>query len=270
MTYLNRELTSYAAVSSFVSTGLPGVRRILTVGESKLALLGPRAQTGRFKAFPPAMFVHDSRNLPDLARRMHGQGWDCIVYNRMSALFWSRFMVEDIPTERELALWASFWRSHTDLVFESPWGGQVQGYFYVFLLSDHAPKASRAVLPGIEGWICRMQTEMANGHYAEAKKMMAVLRRAAGDFGVVDQIEANLFMNTITTKHRGELLRRARSRGVCSPAVCLDIARYELVAGRPKNALELEAEAMRLDPWLTKVEAKRLLSLPLNQALLVP
>jgi len=259
--FLERRLTSYAAVSSFISTGLTGIRRILTVGEPKLALLGPRAQTGRFKAFPPAMFVHDSRNLDVLTRRMRRQGWDCLVYNRISSFFWRAHMAESLPTERDLSLWASFWKEHAQPVFESPSLDLKQGYFYVFRFVPGPAKANRAVLPGIEGWIYRMEEEIRAGRPEAARRTLAQLRRAAGDFGILDLVEEERFRNALPESRRKALLESAVAKGFRSPSVFLDLARLELKSGNRSRALKLVDDAARMDPRIDPARARVLVGL---------
>ncbi len=254
--YRARRLTTFAALADVVRTAAGPGARVVLAGDSRAAALLPAS--ARFPAygaaaFPPYRAVAGARDLRDVTRRMRQHGWTWLAYNRLSAFFWRRSLADDPWTERELTLWARWWTTHAERVWESPVTDLQQGYFYLWRLRRApvpAARRERAALPGLEGWIWTAEARARAGDVPGALARLAALRRAAGDFAVPDIIEAVMLRDRLHPGPRRALLLRATALGWRSPEVFADLAGYAAAAGRDAEARDWIARARTLDPAL--------------------
>jgi len=228
----------------------PGARRVLLLGDNRSALLDIPADFAAFggPAFPPYGIIAASRTVDEVVKRVHQSGWTQVIYNRLSAFFWSRSLADDPWTERDLALWGDFWARHAEPVYESPKMDLERGYYYVYRLVD-APRArSFAVLPGVEGWVWRMEQARASGNRGELASLLASLKRAAGSYGITDRVEADMSGPGESREKVRSLLLRAVARGFRSPPVFLHLAALAAEGGDSAGAARWKEEAEALEP----------------------
>ena len=171
-----------------------------------------------------------------------------MLYNRLTAFYWMALMADDPWSARELRLWAAFWRRHAELVWESPTIDIDMGYFYLFRLVPKDVVRSRAVLPGIEGWIHTIEQAPNAALTGVGAGRFNDLEAAAGDFGSVDLIKAGLLRARLSPLAIHDLHVRARARGFRSTSVCDTLARDSLALGRRDEAAGLWREAAALEP----------------------
>jgi len=221
-----RGLTSLHDIAGIVNTRTGPRARILSYGETRAAVFERRIECAVFGKtnISPYDIVHASFTSAEVWKRVRQRGWSHLLYNRLTAFFWKRSVADDPWTERDLSLWAEWWRRHAELVSESPIYDRDQGYYYLFRLVPRTRSRVGAVLPGIEGWVYRLEQETLSGRTAAAKERFAALKRAAGDFAIVDLIEAERPGERVTRERRYALLKRAVARGWKSPGVYSELA----------------------------------------------
>ena len=248
--YRMRVLTSYETAVRAVNRLAGPTDRVFSHGESRTAPLTALSYMGFFgdAVFPPFAMVKASRTPDEVWKKFRQQGWTLLLYNRISAFFWSRSLSADPWTERELNLWAVFWREHAEAVWESPSLDLMQGYYYLFRIYPHSPGAPRAVLPGVEGWVRRVEEARQAGQKIEMRDCLDALRRAAGDFGVIDRVEADMSGPAIPRDRVRFLLNRAVSRGFRSPPVYLHLAAMARADGDHAGAARWIKRAEELEP----------------------
>jgi hypothetical protein len=247
-----RKLSTLQVAAGAVSR-LAGPRAsLLLVGDSRAAVFAPPVTITAFSAsaFPPFLAVHASRTPDEAWKRLRQHGWTHLVYNRLGAFFWQRSMADDPWTAADLERWAAVWRAHADFVWESPTLDLEQGYFYLWRLVPHAGRHSTAAIPGLEGWVWRMDGEVRAGRLDAGAADLASLRRAAGDYGLTDSIEARMFRARLSPDSERRLLERAVARGWRSPPVCLRLADLARQAGRPADARRWTSAALAIEPAL--------------------
>jgi len=227
----------------------PPARRVLLHGENRSALFKVPSDFAAFggPAFPPFEALQESWTTEDVWKKFRQRGWTHLVYNRLSAFFWSRSLADDPWTQRELVLWAAFWDRHSELVFESPTMDLERGYFYAFRFVGAPRIHFRGVLPGIEGWVWRMEQARAVGNRVELSVLLASLRKAAGSYGITDRVEADMAGSGETRERVRALLNRAVTRGFQSPPVFLSLARMAAEDGDLAGAAKWKGRAEKLE-----------------------
>jgi hypothetical protein len=266
-----RALTSLAEIAKTVGEQAGPDSLVLSYGEPRQAVFSRRMRCPAFglTAFPPYPLVHASRTTAEISRRIRQQGWTHLLYNRLTVFFWKRTAADDGWTGRDLALWTAWWREHARLVAESPTLDLAQGYFYLFRLApgnSPDPTPARAVMPGTEGWIHLMETDLAGGRPAAARERLAVLRRAAGDFAITDVVEADIFRELMAPERREALLQGAVARGWRSPRVFAELAGYAAARGDARKAESWLSRAFDTEPAITPEAVERMMNAAAREA----
>lgn len=249
--FLSRVLTSYHDAVTAASRLPPG-SRVYLHGDDRVSPLPPRSDhsANMRVAFAPFEAVRTSRSAKEVEKKFRQAGWTHFMYNRITAFFWYRRMGDDPWTARDLKLWAEFWKRHAELVAESPTLDNSQGYFYLFRIAPRARNRAASVLPGIEGWTYRMDSDLRAGDLAGARRRLAALRAAAGEYGIVDVIEATMFRKWLSGGRARELLERSVERGLKSPRTYAHLAGIALKEGRHADAERWIRLARKLEPKL--------------------
>jgi len=248
--YRQRVLTTFYLAAKEIR-GLGG-RKFISLGENRTAGMNARVDYGAFAgaAFPAFPVLKASHNSVEVWKGFKRMGWDHFIYNSMTAFFWRRQLGDDPWTPRELALWADFWRRHAEPVWESPFEDPDMGHFYLFRMVASARKTSQAVLPGVEGWIFGMEEDIRNGRGKDLLGKMRVLREAAGDFGVTDYAEWDIFRNMYSRGRQFAMLERAVDRGFRIRDVYAALARLSMEMRNPLLAEKFVGMARELDPMV--------------------
>ena len=236
-----------------VGREVPAAGRMLMHGENRSALFGVRSDFAAFggPAFPPFEALRESRTPDEVWKKFRQRGWTALLYKGPTAYFWRRSLGDDPWTDRELALWGQFWRGHAVLVWESPYMDAGLGYYHLFRLTPKGGKPSWSVLPGIEGWVFKIEQEASAGNRREMMSRFNSLRRTAGSYGVVDMLESVLFRGELSRAQREKLVLQAGERGYRSLVFYLTRAYIAAKAGdRPAMNRWLE-QAREFQPGLT-------------------
>jgi hypothetical protein len=240
---------AWAAIQALEKEAVPA-RRVLLHGENRSALLAVPADFSAFggPTFPPFGDIAASHTAEELVKKLRQRGWTHVIYNRVTAFYWSRSMADDPWSERDLALWSGFWDKHAELVFESPKMDLERGYYYLFRILKAPRVHNRAVLPGIEGWVWRMEKARKEGNRMEFGRLLGSLRRVAGNFGVTDRVEADMAAPGEPREKVRSLLVRAVDRGFRSPAVYRRLAAIAVEEGDFAGAARWARMAGDLEP----------------------
>ncbi len=217
--YRTRMLAALAEAAEFVNARIPSGSVILLHGEWRGALLAHRTDVAGYMkvAFPPFPLLKASRSSAEVFKRVRQKGWTHLLYNRLGAFYMRRQLTVDPWSERELKLWAAFWRKHAEPVWESTRPEILTGHFYLFRFVQNSRRRSTHVLPGIEGWIALMEEDQRAGRDTALSRRRTALQQAAGGYGIVDRVEAGMFKEQLPPEEVRRLLKRAARRGLHSP-----------------------------------------------------
>ena len=252
--YIDRHLTSFSLALNAMNEKSNESDKILAIGTNRIGWFKARVDYSAFAGpeMPAYEVVHESFNETDIAKRIREYGWKYVIYNSMTAFFWRRSYADDAWTEHEIALWGKYWSKNVRLEWESPTQDPMEGYFRIYKVTNTGREMNVGLLPGIEAWIFRMETDLRNKHVDIMQKRLNELRYAVGYYGMVDFIDWGFNQVNYSDSYNYSLLSRAVQKGFSNYEVFAALAYFSTRALMPNMADYWMQKALQRNPTATQ------------------
>jgi len=257
--FISAKLTTFKEAVDEVNRICSPLDRILAIGSTRIASFRSRVDHGAFAAAANPVFslVHESGSGTQLMKKFRQNGWNYLLYNSMDAFYWRRIYADDKWTERDIRLWADFWSRQAAPVWEGRTEDSLEGHFYLFHLGRAGRGRYLGILPGIEGQEYLMEEDARKKDEKAMRARMAMLRRAAGDFGMVDYFDWGIFQGLYTPAGEYELLTRAYGRGFSNFQTLAFLYYLSFATGRGGMADVWMNRALERNPRATRESVMR-------------
>ncbi len=251
--YLRVRLTTWGDVALRINRELPADSRILPVGERRGYPLERRFIPVSFDDPAPWLRLSAASRGPDrLAVRVRQLGVTHVLYNPLTADFLSAGFARVRPSDRALAVWAAYWRTHTRRVsWPARWDLR-EGEYALFELGPARGGGSPALLPGIEGWTAAVSALGAAGDRPAALRRLAELERLAGGYPVLGLWRVMISGAAMPAAEALARLQQCERDGLAVAHLYAGLARAARRAGRGELADRYERRFRELVPetWL--------------------
>ena len=253
--YLEKNLSTYYEAVESVNEKVSSSNRILGIGTNRISMFSCRMDYSAFSGPVNPFFklVHESRTEEDIKKHIHQYRWNYLLYNSMNVFYWRRVYADDNWTERDLALWGSYWSRHAEPIWESSNENTNEGYFYLFDVNKKNRKVKYyGLLPGLEGYWYLIQDDLRHNMYSSALTRIQSLRNIVGEYGIVKYFDWGALQGNYSYDQNYYLLDSAYKNGFSNystlKALCIysdKIGRHDIMETWMMRALKRNPDATR-------------------------
>ncbi|MEK7764971.1 MAG: hypothetical protein AAB368_01925, partial [bacterium] len=201
-----------------------------------------------FEAFPMLALVKASRDDTELSKRTRQLGITHVLHNPTSAAF-GRRMARRYPwSEREAALWTSFWRTRARPVSLGSRLDSTYGWYALYALGPPRAGGDLPAVPGVEALVSPLEDAFNRRDYAAWNRGADDLDRRFAGVAFFDFTVADIRLAQGRLPEAERLLARARRTGFMTPGLHEDLLAVELARRDHRSAVRT-ARALARRYW---------------------